>query len=194
MRVWVLPQLGATQLKKLSRQSVVDCMKTWTHSASGQRSTYAAFAKLIDYAVEQELFATNVVRLAPRPIAPPPRTQSIPDDAFARLLVASDKHRWQIAVWLSFAAGLRRGEILGLRRSDVDFDRAVIRVSERGNITRSSAGLVEGPPKTRAGLRQIHISAPLNAALMRHKHACDIMRVAAPGPGVHCRRGRDDGS
>lgn len=180
LRVWVIPTLGKTQLRKLTKQSVVDCMKTWTHSASSQRSTYAAFVKLIDYAVGQELFATNIVRLAPRPVAPPPHTKQVPADAFARLLKAADKHRWQIAIWLAFAAGMRRGEILGLRWYDIDFDRATITVSERGNITRSSAGLVEGPPKTKAGIRQIHISAPLKAALIKHKHAVDVMRLAAP--------------
>lgn len=180
LRTWVIPTVGDTQLRELTRRRVRDLMNTWTASASTQRSTYAAFAKLIDYAVAHELLATNVIRQVPRPTAPAASTRDIPPDAFARLLAASKDHRWQIAVWLAFAAGLRRGEILGLHWAQVDMKKKVITVSAHGNITRSSAGLVKGPPKTRAGVRRIHMSAPLVTALLAHRKAQEKMRREAP--------------
>lgn len=180
LRTWVIPALGESQVRDLTRKDVLDCMKTWTHSPSSQRSTYAAFVKLIDYAVTYELLAVNIVRQAPRPVASPPKHRDVPDDAFQRLLAASKEHRWQIAVWLAFAAGLRRGEILGLQWKDIDFDSERITITARGNITRSSQGLNQGPPKTRAGVRQVHVSPPLAKALHAHRQSQNEMRLSAP--------------
>lgn len=180
LRTHVLPALGETQLRSLTRRHVQSLTQSWETSASSQRSAYAAFAKLIDYAVIHELLAVNVVRQAPRPTAPPASTQVTPEDAFPKLLMASAGHRWQIAVWLAFAAGLRRGEILGLHWSQVDVKKKIITVSLRGNVTRSSAGLLEGPPKTRAGVRQIHLSTPLVDALTQHRKDQARVRLEAP--------------
>jgi integrase len=178
LRVWVIPTLGDTQVRNLTRNDVAKCVATWTGSASSRRSIYAAFSKLIDHAVSLGILNSNVVRQVPRPAAPEPRHRDVPDDSFPRLLSASDGHRWEIAVWLAFAAGLRRGEILGLQWSDISA--STITISNRGNITRSSQGLRQGPPKTRAGVRQIHVSEALDRALSRHKAMQTQMRLAAP--------------
>jgi integrase len=180
IRTWVIPTMGDVQLRSLTKRHIRDAMATWTGSASSQRSTYAAFAKLIDYAVAQEFLATNVVRQVTRPASPSTSTREVPPDAFPRLLAAAGEHRWAVAVWLAFAAGLRRGEILGLKWSDVDLKGRTLTISAKGNITRSSAGLVEGPPKTRAGLRQVHVSTPLADALTRHRKAQAEMKMKAP--------------
>jgi integrase len=178
LRVWVLPTVGNTHVKNLSKSDIATCAATWTGSASSKRSIYAALVKLIDYAVSLDILSTNVVREVPRPAAPTPSHRDVPDDAFVRLIASSEGHRWQIAVWLAFAAGLRRGEILGLQWSDIDED--TLTISQRGNITRSSQGLTQGPPKTRAGIRRIHISGALSEALSQHRIAQAQMQLSAP--------------
>lgn len=58
-------------------------------------------------------------------------------------------------------AGLRVGEILGLRWQDVDFLNRLIRVQQaayRGSI---------GPPKTKGSKRTLHLPEPLATALQR---------------------------
>jgi integrase len=68
-------------------------------------------------------------------------------------------------------AGLRRGEIKGLRWCDVDLEAGLIRV-ERGWDD------VEGPiaPKSRAGRRRVPLARPLRALIVEHR-----LRRGSPG-------------
>jgi integrase len=63
-----------------------------------------------------------------------------------RLLGALRDDRLEALIRLMLATGLRRGEALALRWSDVDLDRQALRV--RWTLSRTSAGLVLGEPKT----------------------------------------------
>jgi integrase len=93
---------------------------------------------------------------------------------------ARDRALWAVAIY----AGLRRGEITGLHREDVDLATGVIRV-ERGWDT------VEGevPPKSRQGRRKV----PIPAVLRDH---LDAYLSDAPGSGRifhNVRRSYDEG-
>lgn len=68
-----------------------------------------------------------------------------------------------VAAWLSFGCGLRRGEVLALRWVDVNLKTGELAVT--GNLTRSSAGLVRGAPKTHRGQRNVPIPAAVLKAL-----------------------------
>jgi integrase len=76
---------------------------------------------------------------------------------------------YMLAVWL----GLRRGEVLGLRRKDVDLENAILRVRQQvirlDNTYRISKTL-----KTKAAKRDLPLTAPLVSLLRPH-----ILRVGA---------------
>lgn len=62
---------------------------------------------------------------------------------------------WQ----LGLVCGLRRGEILGLKYQDIDFDQMQIHVC-RQRVPRDGQ-LIEAPPKSRASVRDIPISSAM---------------------------------
>lgn len=70
-------------------------------------------------------------------------------------------------VLLTTFASLRYGEVIALQRRDVDLDERTVRV-RRAFVRRPSGELIEGPPKSRAGLRTIGIPASLVPELRRH--------------------------
>jgi integrase len=68
------------------------------------------------------------------------------------------------AAWLLFATtGLRRGELLGLRWTDVDLDTA--RIAIRSNRVRAAKVVVAGTPKTKKGTRPLALDPDTLAAL-----------------------------
>ena len=61
--------------------------------------------------------------------------------------------------------GMRRGEVIGLRWRDVDFDSA--EMSVRNSITTAGPGkVVAGPPKTPRSRRQIYLDDATTMALV----------------------------
>jgi integrase len=82
-------------------------------------------------AVDRGFLADNPVRQTEAPTAAPAGTVSWTTDEVQRFLAASVDHRLGSAFHLAVVAGLRRGELLGLRWSDLDLDAGRLRVVQQ---------------------------------------------------------------
>lgn len=174
----VKPVLGDVRVEQLTQRQVADLFDAMAQAASTRRSTYAALVRVLDFAVERGIAGTNAARAVPRPRESTSRRPGLTADDATRLIAAASGHRWEVAAWLSLGCGLRRGEVLGLRWSDIDFKASVLTVS--GNVTRSSAGLVRGEPKTRRGQRQVPMPRVVVDALKAHRRKQAEERLASP--------------
>lgn len=179
----VLEAVGAVRIEALTKRDVAQALAGITGSASTRRSVYAALVKLLDYAVGQGLAGRNVARDVPRPKRAESAARDVTDAEAVRLLKAAAGHRWEVAAWLGLGLGLRRGEMIGLDWSDVDLEAGVAHI--RGNVTRSSAGLVRGEPKTKRGRRLVPVPPLVVAALKAHRARQAAERLAA----VHWEEG-----
>ncbi len=79
--------------------------------------------------------------------------------------------------------GLRRGEVLGLRWSDVDFDSQTIRV--RLQVQRVGRQLLVGPTKTQAGRRDLPMIEIIATALTEHHDHQTDRRLTEDGQGQY---------
>jgi len=175
----VRPVLEHRQVESITAKDVHRTIRGIQRSASTRRSTFSALNHIMALAVDRELVGANVMRLAKRPkLNDSPKRELTQDEAIAMLMTAKG-HRWEIAVWLSLGAGLRRGEALGLRWDDVDL--AAKRLHVTGNVTRSSAGLIRGKPKTRRGTRNVPLNAEVVDALRQHRKRQAEERLRAGG-------------
>jgi integrase len=91
--------------------------------------------------------------------------QTYTPDEIRRVLRAADKdrngHKWHLAL-----SGLRRGEIAGLRWSDIDFDAGTISI-ERSRVQAGAGNVVENDPKTLSSCRTLPLDDGLAAVLRR---------------------------
>lgn len=89
-----------------------------------------------------------------------------PTEAGAFLAAAAGDRLYALFA-VGVALGLRRGELLGLRRVDVDLDQRMLRV--RQSIQRfHGVGLIIGPPKSRRSIRDIPLPAYVVQVLAEH--------------------------
>ncbi|MFE7871427.1 site-specific integrase [Micromonospora humida] len=80
--------------------------------------------------------------------------------------------------WLAGLRGLRRGELCGLRWSDIDLDRGTLTIER--NRTTAGYQIVEGEPKTRAGWRSVALDKRSVQILRAHRrHEQDRKAEAA---------------
>ncbi|MEH6948890.1 tyrosine-type recombinase/integrase [Bacillus sp. JJ634] len=66
----------------------------------------------------------------------------------------SKKHRFYTVYLIALLAGMRKGEILGLRWKDIDFEQKVIYIRQIYDL---NAKQFKVGAKTNAGVRSIHI-------------------------------------
>ena len=163
----VLPVLGGHELAKL-RPSVV---RGWYMGMRARYKTtaddaYRMLRAILTTAVTDGLIARNPCqvkgagqsRSAERPIA------SVAEIAAAA--EATPEHH-RLAVLLPAWCQLRRGEVLGLQRRDMDLLHGTIRV-DRFVVRPMSGELVIGPPKTSAGRRTIAVPSNILPAVRDH--------------------------
>lgn len=130
---------------------------------------HALLSQAMRYAVEEEeiLDRNPCKKKAARP---PRRRHSEPNALGAmergRLLDFLETAAYRpvrLAAYIAMLAGMRRGEICGLRWGDVDLERGIIHV--RNSIGVKSGGTFEKEPKTGASIRDIPMPPQLISAL-----------------------------
>ncbi|WP_307132804.1 tyrosine-type recombinase/integrase [Streptomyces aurantiacus] len=82
-----------------------------------------------------------------------------------RFLEVAIEHQWFPAFLISVLYGLRRGEVLGLRWRDIDFDNMEIHIEQQ--VFRAGGKVQIGPVKTRAGERDLPLLGVVGPLLER---------------------------
>jgi integrase len=93
-----------------------------------------------------------------------------------RLYTAVDDHWLYLPVLLSTGLGLRRGEVLGLRWSDIDLTRGTLSVRQTVQEIRGH-GLIFKAPKTKKSVRTVTLPAFVLEALQEHSAAQMVHRA-----------------
>jgi integrase len=142
------------------------------HAIAGAAFRAARRAKIIKVNVMEEIEAPQKQRAKPR---------SLTEVQAAKLLASLEGSWIEPVVALTFATGLRRGEVLGLRWFDVDLDGA--RLNVRGQVVQyRDASVAWVPTKTDAGERSISLAADAVNMLRNLRVACGELRMRL-GPG-----------
>ena len=159
----LLPFFGSRRLCDLSRPDVQDFVNL------KQRENYAPktlrhlrnlLSKVFGVAVSRELIAKNPVRnLELPPMEKRRQARVLTLKEISDLLQAADD-QLRAVFMLGLLPGLRIGEILGLKVSDLDLENGFFKV--QGNIYR---GQIQNTPKTPAGDRWVPIAVILSSAL-----------------------------
>jgi integrase len=166
LRRYVLPDLGAQRLAALRRadlQALVDRLVADGRSPSKIHSVVMPLRVLCRHAIERDEILVNPTTNLRLPVANGRRDRvASPQEAAALIeaLPEEDRALWSTACY----AGLRRGELLALRWSDVDLEANVIHVKRGWD---QYEGEIE--PKSHKGRRSVPVAEPLRLVLLERK-------------------------
>lgn len=91
----------------------------------------------------------------------------VPDKAEARAIIEAAPDRWRPLILTAVFCGLRSSELRGLAWNHVDFDQKLIRVCRRADRWGKM-----GPPKTKAGRRDVPMAPVVLNTLREWRLAC----------------------
>jgi integrase len=164
-RKHIEPALGRHQLARIGPDIV---RKWWAQlerdgvGTTARDHAYRLLRAILNQAVRDDVIARNpctirgagTTRTAERPVLTAAQVWRLADTIVPA---------WRPAVLLAGFGGLRRGEVLGLRRRDVDLAAGTVTVRE--NVTFVADELHVGPPKSAAGRRTVALPPQVLDAL-----------------------------
>jgi integrase len=140
VRLYLVPLLGPKRLESLGvadvRRFLVRLEKQTT--AATAKESHRVLRSALSSACREELITRNVAKLVEPPRTDTPELRPWTLDETLDFLAASRKDPLYAAFVLAIAMGLRRGEIVGLRWSDVDLDNRVLYVRHQVQRRRGS--------------------------------------------------------
>jgi integrase len=167
---YIKADLGHVYLQKLTPEQVQAFYRKKSKDGLASKtinSIHGVLHLALDNAVRWNYISRNVCDLVS-----PPRIVSREGTPLtleqARSLVESvHDHRLKVLIVMAVITGMRRGELLALRWSDIDFDRRILVVAHTVDYI-PKYGYVESAPKTAKGKRSIRFPSFLNDMLREH--------------------------
>ncbi|MEV0966880.1 site-specific integrase [Streptomyces sp. NPDC049910] len=134
--------------------------------ASSVAKSYALMRAVLMTAVEDRLIRRNPCRVKGASVAPTPeRPTATVQEVYA--LAGAIQPRYRALVLLAAFTGLRWGELIGLRRRDLDLDAGTVRVRRNVAELHSGKRLIK-EPKSAAGRRTVAIPEVIVTDLATH--------------------------
>lgn len=182
----ILPYLGATPLKQITLTEI----KAWraTLDPATQATNAAAYRllrSLLQAAEEEELIDRAPPKIRGAANARVTRVARPATLAEVEVITQAMPERLRLFIVLAAFVGLREGELLELRRSDIDPDTGLVSVSRKidKDLIAGARGACPNckraisAPKTASGIRNVHVPPPFLSALQHH-----LAEHTAPGP------------
>lgn len=179
----LIPGLGALRLRELTPAHLnglyTEMLETGRlHGPGGLsprtvRAAHTIMRRALKDAVRWGLLARNVAEIADPPsstsakVAARQKMKTWSAAQLRQFLAHAGDHELYPAFLLAAMTGMRRGEVLGLRWSDVDLDAGRLSITQ--TLVAPRHQLVFSEPKTAAGRRMVALDETTLAALRQHR-------------------------
>lgn len=144
-------------------------LRTEGMASSTVNKVYTVLKLIFDDAItERKIVETPFVQVK-RPKEETKEAEFFTRAQLSAFLEAAKQDRLYVAMQLCAQTGLRRGEALGLRWQDIDFEAGKIHIAN--TLASTKGGLYLTPPKTEASKRKLAMNDVVTALLQSHRIA-----------------------
>ena len=171
IRRHISPAFATLKLSKLTAahiQSLYAAKLRYGLKPSSVRYIHAVLHRALEQALRFNLIPFNPAGRVDPPKVRQEEITPLDAEQARTFLAAARGDRFEALCVLSVTVGLRMGEALGLRWSDIDFNTKTLRVSRQLQRVRDGGGLVFGEPKN-ASRRTVDLPQRAVEALRSHR-------------------------
>jgi integrase len=177
----ILPVLGHVRLQKLTPRHIQELYGRDLNEGYAPetiRGVHRMLHKALSDAVQWSWVATNACDKVKQPGPVRYETNPLTLEQAKTLMETAKGSRLEALLTLAVTTGMRRGEILALRWSDIDFGERSLQV--RRTVNRAGKyGLLENAPKTEKSKRRIMLPQFVLDVLIEHRARQDAIRLKA---------------
>ena len=149
-------------------------------SAKTVRNIHQIIASAMKLAKEQRLIATDPTEGCALPKLEHKEMQTLPVEQLASFLREAKESGVFELYYAELATGLRRGELLGLKWEDIDFEHGSLRVKRQ--IARINGEVVEAPLKTKNAYRTLPLAEDTIQVLKQQRKKTGSSPWVFPSP------------
>lgn len=128
---------------------------------------YRVLHKALNFAFKNKLIKDNPIEYVDPPKPNKYHAKVLSLEEIKRLLECLKGSDLEVIINVALALGLRRGELLGLKWSDINFDEETVTI--RNNLVRAGSELIIKTPKSDSSNRTLKISKNIIDMLKKHK-------------------------
>lgn len=185
VRLYLKPSLGQHQLAKLTPEHIQLMLNRLLEdggvhgeplSTQTVHYVHSVFRRALNQALKWGSVSRNVAVLVDPPRVEKHTISVLTPEQGQLLLSTAAGHRLEALYTVALLLGLREGEVLGLRWSDIDFAAHTLRVGQ--TVQRVSGRLLLAPPKTESSKRLLPLPMKVERALARHAERQEEERAA----------------
>lgn len=174
--------IGDIPVQKLSAADLQRLYASLTTLAPRtRRHVHRAVSRMLKHAAQWGVIARNPAAMVDAPRVTEGEVEILSAADMQRALAALRGRTLYPIAAVARGTGMRRGELLALRWSDVDLDGAKLRVEQAVEWTQRG-GLVFKPPKSKHGRRTITL-APTTVEVLREHRRAQLEQCMALGRG-----------
>jgi len=177
-RDYVYPYVGKKKLcdltvfdvEALYQKLLANCI-----SVRNVRYTHSLLHRSLKDAMKRGVVGFNAAHGARQPKMTQKEMVILDEDQVIRFFIGVKGHRLEALFHIAIKTGMRQGEIFGLKWSDIDWQRGLLRVQRQAQRVKGQ-GKIFVPPKTKAGRRTIPLGSEMLLLLREHREKQEALK------------------
>jgi len=181
MNLYILPALGRMRLQAILPAHIRQLYMRMQMECRGARTIQLVHVTLhcaFSQAVKEGFIGHNPMEAVERPKVETKRYGIFTEEQARTFIAAAKGHPHEALFFLALTTGMRKGEILGLMWSDVDWEKSILRVDRQLQPVSYEGGALV-PTKTKSGRRHIMIGKVAIALLKEHRERQEMQNAVA---------------
>ena len=176
-----LPYLGKMRLKDILPGHIKQLYSTMKAEGKGARTiqlVHVVLHCILNQAVREGILGRNPLNAIERPRVETTEFQILNEEQVRQFMIFASGSPLETLFYLALTSGMRKGELLGLKWSDVDWNKCMLNVQRQLQIV-PDHGYALVAPKSKAGYRQIKLGQGTMKQLEAHQQRQELEKEAA---------------